>query len=68
MSKKEIGVGLISVGWMGKVHSKAYALLPSFYPELNVKTRLVIACDSAPDRAEYAQDVLGYEQIGRAHV
>ncbi len=63
MSKREIGVGLISVGWMGKVHSKAYTLLPSVYPELNVKPRLVIACDTAPDRAQYAQDVLGYEQF-----
>lgn len=63
MEKREIGIGLISVGWMGKVHSKAYASLPAVYPELGVKPRLVIAADTAPDRAEYAKDVLGYEEF-----
>ena len=27
-TRTEIGVGLISVGWMGKVHSRAYSALP----------------------------------------
>ncbi|MEY4294114.1 MAG: hypothetical protein RIR29_764, partial [Actinomycetota bacterium] len=62
MAGKEIGVGLVSVGWMGKVHSRAYQALPVVYPELGVKPRLVIAADTAPDRIDYAKDVLGYEQ------
>src|ERR687894_199139 len=57
---REIGVGLISVGWMGKLHTRAYQAVPSVYPELGLKCRLVIAADTTPDRAEYAQDVLGY--------
>ena len=59
---REIGVGLISVGWMGKLHTRAYQAMPSVYPELGVKCRLVIAADTAPDRVEYAKDVLGYER------
>jgi predicted dehydrogenase len=59
---REIGVGLISVGWMGKLHTRAYQAMHSVYPELGVKCRLVIAADTAPDRAEYAKDVLGYER------
>src|SRR3954468_13442031 len=59
---REIGVGLISVGWMGKLHTRAYQSMPSVYPELGVKCRLVIAADTAPDRVEYAKDVLGYER------
>jgi predicted dehydrogenase len=55
-------VGLISVGWMGKLHTRAYQSMPSVYPELGVKCRLVIAADTAPDRVEYAKDVLGYER------
>ena len=51
---REIGVGLISVGWMGKLHTRAYQAMPSVYPELGVKCRLVIAADTAPDRVEYA--------------
>lgn len=60
--KREIGVGLISVGWMGKVHSRAYQSVPVVYPELGIKTRLVIAADTAQDRVDYAIDTLGYEQ------
>jgi predicted dehydrogenase len=57
---RDIGVGLISVGWMGKLHTRAYQALPSVYPELNLHPRLVHAADTAPDRAEYARHVLGY--------
>ena len=56
----ELGVGLISVGWMGKLHSRAYQAIPLVYPELKIRPRLVHAADTAPDRAEYARDVLGY--------
>jgi predicted dehydrogenase len=59
---RTVGVGLISVGWMGKVHSRAYQALPVVYPELGIKPRLIIAADTAQDRANYAVDVLGYEQ------
>jgi predicted dehydrogenase len=59
---RDVGVGLISVGWMGKLHSRAYQALPSVYPELGLRPRLVHAADTAPDRAAYARDVLGYER------
>ena len=62
MSHK-IGVGLISVGWMGKVHSRAYQSLPIVYPELGIKPRLIIAADNVQERADYARDVLGYESV-----
>jgi predicted dehydrogenase len=47
---------------MGKVHSRAYQSIPVVYPELGIKPRLIIAADTAQDRADYAVDVLGYEQ------
>jgi predicted dehydrogenase len=56
----DIGVGLISVGWMGKLHTRSYQALPTVYPELRLRPRLVHAVDTAPDRAEYAREVLGY--------
>ncbi|WP_296647133.1 Gfo/Idh/MocA family oxidoreductase [Rhodoluna sp.] len=59
---KTVGVGLISVGWMGKVHSRAYQALPIVYPELGIKPRLIIAADTSQERADYARDVLGYER------
>jgi predicted dehydrogenase len=63
ISKRPVGVGLISVGWMGKVHSRAYLALPIVYPELGIKPRLVIAADNVQERADYARDVLGYEKV-----
>jgi len=45
---RDIGVGLISVGWMGKLHTRAYQALPSVYPELGLRPRLVHAVDTAP--------------------
>jgi predicted dehydrogenase len=62
MSAKEIGVGLVSVGWMGKVHSRAYQSIPVVYPELGIKPRLIIAADTEPSRCDYAKDVLGFEE------
>ena len=44
----DIGVGLISVGWMGKLHSRAYQALPAVYPELGLRPRLLHAADTAP--------------------
>ena len=54
------GVGLISVGWMGKLHSRAYQAIPLVYPELKIRPRFVHAADTAADRAGYAREILGY--------
>ena len=54
------GIGLISVGWMGKLHSRAYRAIPLLYPELKIRPRFVRAADTAADRAGYAREVLGY--------
>jgi predicted dehydrogenase len=54
------GIGLISVGWMGKLHSRAFQAIPLVYPDLKIRPRLVHAADTAPDRADYARNVLGY--------
>ncbi|ROQ30311.1 putative dehydrogenase [Frondihabitans sp. PhB188] len=57
---KSIGVGLISVGWMGRLHSRAYNSLPLIYPELGIHPTLVQAADVAEAGRTYATDVLGY--------
>jgi predicted dehydrogenase len=58
--RHDVGVGLISVGWMGKLHSRAYQALPYVYPETGIRPRLLHAADTAADRVSYATDVLGY--------
>ena len=62
MSKRVVGVGLISVGWMGNLHTRAYKAVSQFYPELNVEVKLVIAADTSEERIKYASEVLGYSQ------
>jgi predicted dehydrogenase len=61
------GIGLISVGWMGKLHSRAYQAIPLVYPELKIRPRLVHAADTAPDRFDYARQVLGYARAGTGY-
>jgi predicted dehydrogenase len=60
----EIGVGLVSVGWMGTLHSRSYLAVPVIYPELGLRPRLVNAADTDPGRSGYARDVLGYARSG----
>ena len=57
-----VGVGLISVGWMGRLHSRAYRALPDHFPELGVRPRLVVAADPVPEARAQAVDRLGYER------
>jgi predicted dehydrogenase len=59
---RSIGVGLISVGWMGKLHARAYSTIPYVYPELGIEPRLVIAADTEPSRIDFARDVLGFAE------
>jgi len=57
-----IGVGLISVGWMGRLHSRAYRALPDHFPELGVRPRLVVAADPIEAARDQAVTRLGYER------
>jgi len=60
-SRRTIGVGLVSNGWMGRLHSRSLRQLPDRYPELGVDIRLVIAADSVQSAADEAVARLGYE-------
>jgi predicted dehydrogenase len=59
---REIGIGLLGVGWMGDVHSTSYRRVPVHFPECEGIARLVIAADASEERARRAVDVLGYEE------
>ena len=60
---KNIGVGVIGMGWMGQVHSRSYKQVPIRFPELGVEPSLVICSDNVLQRAEDAQSTLGFAQI-----
>ncbi|MCU1407244.1 MAG: myo-inositol 2-dehydrogenase [Glaciihabitans sp.] len=61
-TRRSIGVGLISVGWMGRLHSRAYSNLRFAYPEAEFAPHLVIAADAVQANVDYAVDVLGYQR------
>lgn len=57
---RDIGVGVISLGWVGRLHSTSYLAAPLRYPDLGVRTRLVAAADPVPEAREYAVGQLGF--------
>lgn len=58
---RTVGIGLVGVGWMGRVHSAAYGRARYHYPDCAGVARLVIAADESEHRAREAVDELGYE-------
>lgn len=62
-NKSRIGVGLISVGWMGRLHSRAYLATKQFYPELTQHPELVIAADVDESGRNHAKESLGYAEV-----
>jgi len=59
---REVGIGLLGVGWMGELHSASYVRAAHHYPDLAVRPRLVVAADEVEARARMAVDRLGYER------
>ena len=59
---RPVGIGLISVGWMGRLHSQAYRRVNYHFPGLSLRPRLVIAADTMPERAAFAKSELGYAE------
>ena len=59
---KTLGVGLVSVGWMGRLHSHAYLETAYHYPDLGVRAKLVVAADPDESARQHALDVLGYAE------
>lgn len=55
-----LGVGLIGVGWMGRLHARAYRAVGEHYAELGVRPRLVIAADPVESNRDDAVEVLGF--------
>jgi len=58
---KEIGVGIIGFGFMGKTHTYAYRTMPLFYSNLPFRVRLVGVCNRTRSVAERAKDDFGFE-------
>jgi len=57
-----IGIGIIGMGWMGQVHSRAYGQAADRFRDSGLRPRMVICADEVEDRAHAAQDHFGFEK------
>ncbi|MCS6846068.1 MAG: Gfo/Idh/MocA family oxidoreductase [Caldilineales bacterium] len=58
---RTIGIGIIGMGWMGEVHSRAYRAIPDRFHNSGLRPRLVICADPVVARAQAAQERFGFE-------
>lgn len=50
--RRTIGVGVVSLGWMGRLHTRAYKALAEKFPEIDVNmTGFVLRCGSGKPKA-----------------
>ena len=59
---KQIGVGVISLGWMGRLHSRSYRALAERFPSLGAEVRLVAAGDTNEATCAAALSEMGFER------
>jgi predicted dehydrogenase len=59
---RPIGIGVIGMGWMGAVHSRAYRQVVDRFPELPLRPRLVTCADDVGERGQQAQERFGFEK------
>ncbi|EGX57313.1 oxidoreductase [Streptomyces zinciresistens K42] len=60
-----LGVAVVGFGWMGRVHTQAYARVAHHYPQLALRPRLVAVAEEVPGRAEEAAERFGFESATR---
>jgi predicted dehydrogenase len=57
---REIGVAVVGFGWMGQVHTRAWARLAQHYPETPLRPRFVAVADPDAGRRQHAVDAYGF--------
>ncbi|CAL9617751.1 Gfo/Idh/MocA family protein [Streptomyces sp. enrichment culture] len=60
MVARPLGVAVVGFGWMGRVHTRAYARVLHHYPRLAVRPELVAVAEEVPGRAEEAAEQFGF--------
>ncbi|GAA4889824.1 Gfo/Idh/MocA family protein [Streptomyces coeruleoprunus] len=62
---EKLGVAVVGFGWMGRVHTQAYARVLHHYPQLLVRPELVTVAEEVPGRAEAAAAQFGFAATAR---
>ena len=60
-SRRPLGVAVAGFGWMGRVHTQAYARVLHHFPALRVAPELVGVADEVPGRAAEAAAQFGFD-------
>ncbi|MDT0391506.1 Gfo/Idh/MocA family protein [Streptomyces dubilierae] len=60
-----LGVAVVGFGWMGRVHTQAYARVRHHFPQLSLVPELVTVAEEVPGRAEEAADRFGFASTTR---
>ncbi len=59
-SPRTLGVAVAGFGWMGRVHTQAYARVRHHFPDVALQPALVAVADEVPGRADQAADQYGF--------
>ncbi|MEU3841073.1 Gfo/Idh/MocA family oxidoreductase [Streptomyces sp. NPDC028635] len=62
---RTLGVAVVGFGWMGRVHTQAYARVLHHFPLLGLRPRLVTVAEEVPGRAEEAAAQFGFASTTR---
>ncbi len=57
---KDLHIGVIGFGFMGRAHTLGYQTIPLFYQDLPFRIHLRAVCAAHPERAEAARDRHGF--------
>ena len=60
-----LGVAVVGFGWMGRVHTQAYARVGHHYPQLPLHPELLTVAEEVPGRAEEAAERFGFASATR---
>ena len=63
IQKKQIRIGLIGTGFMGRTHSNGYNRVANFFPDLAYIPVLKAVCSRNKDKVQAFADQWGYESI-----
>ncbi|MGR3932150.1 Gfo/Idh/MocA family protein [Streptomyces sp. BRA346] len=60
-----LGVAVVGFGWMGRVHTQAYARVPHHFPHVGARPQLNSVAEAVPGRAEEAAAQFGFASATR---
>ena len=63
IQKKQLRIGLIGTGFMGRTHSNGYSRVANFFPDLAYIPVLKAVCSRNKDKVQAFADQWGYESI-----